>query len=159
MLQADLEFPAPSPQAEPLPLPLPTVAPFRLRALGHSMDFAYMMAALLVFLVPLKLAAGTVVLNRFLLLGSLGGFLLLAVLYGVIFLYLAGATPAMKRLGIRMVDFDGMPASRPQRLWRLLGTIVSAGSFLLGFFWAVVDEERFSWHDRISKTFLTTTNR
>ena len=159
VLQAALEFPSPSPRAEPLPLPLPTVAPFRLRALGHSMDFACMMAALLVFLVPLKLAAGTVVLNRFLLLGGLGGFLLLAVLYGVIFLYLAGATPAMKRLGIRMVDFDGMPASRPQRLWRLLGTIVSAGSFLLGFFWAVVDEERFSWHDRISKTFLTTTKR
>ena len=83
----------------------------------------------------------------------------LALLYGVVFLYLAGATPAMRCLGLRLVNFDGAPASRPERLWRLCGAVVSAGSFLLGFAWAAVDEERFSWHDRISKTFLTTVNR
>jgi uncharacterized RDD family membrane protein YckC len=61
----------------------------------------------------------------------------------------------MQHLGLRLVNFDGQPASRPERLWRLLGSIVSAGSFLLGFLWAAMDDERFSWHDRMSRTFLT----
>lgn len=103
--------------------------------------------------------AREVVFNRFLLAGGLAAGMVLALLYGMIFLYLAGATPAMRVVGLRLVNFDGQPASRPERLWRFLGAIASAGSFLLGFVWAAVDDERFSWHDRISKTFLTPTNR
>ena len=135
------------------------VAPLRLRVLGYCLDLAWILAALLVFLVPFKFLVGQVVYNRFFLAAGLGIGCAVAFFYGVVFLYLAGATPAMRRLGLRLVNFDGAPASRPERLWRLLGAVVSAGSFLLGFAWAAVDDERFSWHDRISKTFLTTVDR
>lgn len=165
-LQAPLEFPGLSSpglsqeglvsRSDPF---LPPVAPLRLRVLGHLLDFALILSAWLAFLAPVKLLAGAVVFNRFLLGGCLAAGLGLALLYGVIFLYLAGATPAMRCLGLRLVNFDGQPASRPERLWRFLGAIASAGSFLLGFVWAAVDDERFSWHDRISKTFLTPTSR
>lgn len=165
-LQAPLDFPglsseglaqeSPVVRSEPSIAP---VAPIRLRAIGHALDFALILAAWLVFLAPLKLLVGEVVFNRFLLAGGLGAGVVLALLYGMIFLYLSGATPAMRYVGLRVVNFDGQPASRPERLWRLLGAVASAGSFLLGFVWAAVDDERFSWHDRISKTFLTPTNR
>ena len=97
--------------------------------------------------------------DRFLLASALVAYFWILLLYGVIFQWLAGATPAMKWLDLRLVDFDGRTPGRTQRLWRLLGVIVSAGSFLLGFLWAAVDEETLSWHDRISKTFLVKTDR
>ena len=159
-LQTPMEFPGapsgPSPSTAFAALP---VAPLRLRVLGCFLDLAWIMAASLAFVVPFKLLVAEVVYSRLLLAAGLGIASGLALLYGVIFLYLAGATPAMRCLGLRLVNFDGAPASRPERLWRLCGAVVSAGSFLLGFAWAAVDEERFSWHDRISKTFLTTVNR
>jgi uncharacterized RDD family membrane protein YckC len=151
--QQALDFPAAPDEMESF-LALP-VAPFRLRLIGHICDFTLSLAALLVFLLPLKLLAGPVVLNRLLLMGSIGAYLLLVLLYGLLFLYLAGATPTMKWMGLRLVNFDGMPPPRRQLLCRFLGAIASVGSFFLGFLWAAVDEEGLSWHDRISKTFLT----
>ena len=155
-LQTPLEFPGQPPSPE---FATPAVAPFRTRVLGHCLDLAWILAALLVFGAAFQLLAGEVVYNRFLLAAGLAVGFGVALLYGAIFLYLAGATPAMKYLGLQLVNFDGLPASRPERLWRFLGAVASAGSFLLGFVWAAVDEERFSWHDRISRTFLTDKNR
>jgi len=159
-LQTPLEFSNASPgESTSTAFAALAVAPLRLRVVGYCLDLAWMLAAMLVFLVPFKFLVGQVVYNRFFLAAGLGIGCAVAISYGVVFLYLAGATPAMRHLGLRLVNFDGAPASRPERLWRLLGAVVSAGSFLLGFAWAAVDDERFSWHDRISKTFLTTVNR
>jgi len=33
--------------------------------------------------------------------------------------------------------------------------LISAGTFFLGFFWALWDEDGMTWHDRISRTYLT----
>jgi len=151
--QQALDFPA-APDEEENFLALP-VAPFRLRLAGHMFDFTLSLGALLVFLLPLKLLAGPIVYNRLLLMGGIAAYFLLVLLYGVLFLYLAGATPTMKWMGLRLVNFDGMTPPRRQLLCRFLGGIASVGSFFLGFLWAAVDEEGLSWHDRISKTFLT----
>jgi len=97
--------------------------------------------------------------NRFLLAGLLSAYLLLLCLYGALFVAYAGATPAMKWLGLRLVNFDGIRPSRKQRMYRLWGAIASSGSFFLGYLWAIVDEENLCWHDRISKTFLTLSDR
>ncbi len=152
--QPALNFPAPPLQRASYPAP--AVAPFRLRMLGHGIDFAFSLAALLMFLATLKLMAGPLVSDRFLLISGICAYLFFMFLYGVLFLGLTGATPGMHRLGLRLVNFDGIPASRRQLFWRLLGAVASAGSFFLGYLWAAVDEEHLSWHDRISKTFLTT---
>jgi uncharacterized RDD family membrane protein YckC len=42
-----------------------------------------------------------------------------------------------------------------QLLLRSLGYVLSAGTFLLGFVWACWDEDHLTWHDRISRTYLT----
>jgi uncharacterized RDD family membrane protein YckC len=153
-VQPELGFPSPpSPTEVFLALP---VAPFRLRLLGHAMDFALSLAAFVLFLLPLKLLLGPVSSSRFLMAGIACAYLLVVLLYGIVFVYLAGATPTMKWMGLRLVNFDGAPPGRKQLLWRLLGSVASVGSFFLGFLWAAIDEEKLSWHDRISKTFLTT---
>jgi len=152
--QPELDFPAPpSPTEVFLALP---VAPFRLRLLGHAMDFALSLAAFVLFLLPLKLLVGPVSSSRLLMVGIAGAYLLVLLLYGGVFVYLAGATPTMKWMGLRLVNFDGATPSRKQLLCRYLGSVASVGSFFLGFLWAAIDEEKLSWHDRISKTFLTT---
>ncbi|MBI1954918.1 MAG: RDD family protein [Acidobacteria bacterium] len=140
------------------PVAIPPVAPFHRRMIASGLDLALILAAALAFFLFLRLVAGSVTVDRFLLAGGLCAVILLTLLYGGMFLYEAGTTPGMKWLGLRLVNFDGRPAPRRQRLWRLAGTMVSAGSFFLGYLWAAFDEEGLFWHDRISKTFLTAAN-
>ena len=134
------------------------VAPLRLRLAAHLRDMEMVAAAAALFLAALPLAPylGVPIQPQLILLGGIVcGSLLLGLLYALLFVWGAGVTPGMKRTGLRLVTFDGLPAPRRQRLWRIFGSIVSAGSFLLGFLWAVVDEEKLYWHDHISKTYLT----
>jgi len=169
--ESSLNEPATSPQPDldfqPAPLQeqvwrLRPVAPFRIRLRGHLADLALIGGAVTIFLLglPFTRFLGVVVVPKLILLGGIVcGAALLTLLYGMLFVWGAGATPGMRATGMRLVDFDGMPASRQQRLWRLLGGIVSGGSFLIGFLWAVVDEEKLYWHDHISKTYLTLADR
>ena len=61
----------------------------------------------------------------------------------------------MTAAGLRVVSFSGHKPSWQQRLLRVAGALVSAGSFLFGYLWVFIDEEKLSWHDHISKTVLT----
>jgi uncharacterized RDD family membrane protein YckC len=139
------------------------VAPLQARVRGHIKDVGWIAAALCCLIAPLPLlryfgdAASRVSLAPSLILlgGLLCGSLVLALLYGLLFYLVTGGTPGMKAAGLRLVNFDGKTPSRRERLWRVLGAVVSAGSFLIGFLWAAVDEEKLYWHDHISKTFLT----
>jgi uncharacterized RDD family membrane protein YckC len=40
-------------------------------------------------------------------------------------------------------------------LWRSAGYIISAGTLFLGFLWAMWDEDELTWHDRLSRTYLS----
>jgi len=156
--QSALEFSSSSPQEEAEWWVLP-VAPLRRRLVGHLTDIAVLVGAAAIFLLPLPLLGGRIVPDVILLGGIACGALLLALLYGLIFLVRAGTTPGMRAARLRLVNFDGMPTTPRQRLWRLAGAVVSAGSFLIGFLWAALDEEKLYWHDHISKTFLTASDR
>lgn len=87
-------------------------------------------------------------------------FLLLAVagipvLYLYAFLVFAKATPGMQWNRLRLVNFDGRPATRHQRKMRVLASLASVASLAVGFLWAIVDDEKLTWHDRMSETCLT----
>jgi uncharacterized RDD family membrane protein YckC len=75
--------------------------------------------------------------------------------YFFLFVGFGGGTPGMKWVGLKTTNFAGQPASRRQLVWRGFGYLVSGGSLFLGFLWSLVDEERLTWHDRISRTILT----
>ena len=75
--------------------------------------------------------------------------------YYALFTTFGGSTPGMMLRGIRVVSFDGgVPTSR-QMVWRSFGYLISAGTFFLGFLWALWDEDHLCWQDRISQTYLT----
>jgi uncharacterized RDD family membrane protein YckC len=75
--------------------------------------------------------------------------------YFMLFTVFGGSTPGMMLRGLRVVSFDGdMPTPR-QMLWRSFGYLISAGTFMLGYLWALWDEDHLCWQDRISQTYLT----
>lgn len=75
---------------------------------------------------------------------ALGGF------YLVGFWSLAGQTPGMRFLGIRLdVAGRGLPVRRSLR--RLLGLVLAAIPFGLGFLGILFDERRRAWDDRLSR--------
>jgi len=67
---------------------------------------------------------------------------------------LAGATPGMQFRRLSIVRLDGTLPDTQHLLWRSFGYLLS-GATLVGFLWALWDEDRFTWQDRISQTYVT----
>ena len=76
-------------------------------------------------------------------------------LYFSIFITFAGATPGMQVRGLSIVHLDGSLPETRQLLWRSFGYLLSGATLTLGFLWALWDEDRFTWQDRISQTYIT----
>lgn len=138
------------------------VAPVQIRLVSAVLDGAMVAIAYgLLFLVyhfmggelPLFGARAQMRITVAALLAILG---LVPLFYHFLFLRFSTGTPGMMWTGLRLVDFDGRPASRSKRVRRAFAAAASAGPFLLGFFWAWVDQEQLTWHDRMSETCLTT---
>lgn len=85
---------------------------------------------------------------------ALFGFLVAAVLYELMFLTLARATPGMKYAHIALTTFGNEQPSREQRQRRLAVMALSVLPVGLGLLWSLFDEERLCWHDRLSQTYL-----
>lgn len=75
--------------------------------------------------------------------------------YFTLFTVFGGSTPGMMLRNLRVVSFDGDTPSPRQMLWRSFGYLISAGTLMLGYLWALWDEDHLCWQDRISQTYLT----
>lgn len=64
----------------------------------------------------------------------------------------AGRTPAMVVLGLRVVNRDGAPIGPTRALIRVLLLPVSLAFLGLGFAWMLLDRERRALHDRLAAT-------
>lgn len=76
-------------------------------------------------------------------------------LYFFLFTTFAGATPGMQLRALTIVRLDGTLPETRQLLWRSFGYVLSGATLMLGFFWALWDEDHFTWQDRISHTYVT----
>lgn len=74
--------------------------------------------------------------------------------YFTLFTVMGGATPGMMFTGLRVVSFEGEAPAPSRLLWRSFGYLVSGVPALLGFCWALADEDRLTCHDRISQTYI-----
>jgi uncharacterized RDD family membrane protein YckC len=75
--------------------------------------------------------------------------------YFALFTIFGGTTPGMMFRGLQVASFTGDPPTPRQMLLRAAGYILSAGTLFLGFFWAWWDEDALTWHDRLSRTYLS----
>jgi uncharacterized RDD family membrane protein YckC len=71
-----------------------------------------------------------------------------------IFLVYRRATPGMNFAGLELCTFEGKATTMFERQCRAAASALSGFSMGLGYFWALVDEDRVGWHDRISGTHL-----
>jgi uncharacterized RDD family membrane protein YckC len=77
--------------------------------------------------------------------------------YFSLFTIFGGTTPGMMMRGLQVVSLSGEPPAPKQMLWRSAGYVLSAGTFFMGFLWAMWDEDELTWHDRLSHTYLSKT--
>ncbi len=75
--------------------------------------------------------------------------------YFALFTIFGGTTPGMMMRGLQVISFSGEPPTPRQMFLRSAGYILSAGTFFLGFLWAMWDEDELTWHDRLSRTHLS----
>lgn len=75
--------------------------------------------------------------------------------YKLLWALLNTESPGMRWAALRVLHFDGVRPTRQQRLLRVASGALSLASAGLGLLWVLADEETLSWHDHISKTFVT----
>jgi uncharacterized RDD family membrane protein YckC len=86
--------------------------------------------------------------------GAAAALLLAGALYQALFLTLGEATPGMKYAHVSLCTFDDQTPTRGQRCGRLGALVLSLLPVGLGVAWALFDDGRLSWHDRLSRTYL-----
>ena len=87
-------------------------------------------------------------------LGAALALLAIGAAYQAFFFTLARATPGMRYAGIGLSTLDGFIPSRAQRCRRLMALPLSVLPVGLGLAWALFDDNRLTWHDRLSRTYL-----
>ncbi len=129
-------------------------APLGLRLMAALVDGALIMGAFLVAAVVAAEHMKVLPSIKEIELGSALALAALGVVYHALFFTLAEGTPGMKYARISLCTFDDEMPTRAQmrsRLWALLLSLLPVG---LGVAWALFDEDRLSWHDRLSRTYL-----
>jgi uncharacterized RDD family membrane protein YckC len=66
-----------------------------------------------------------------------------------------GTTPGHAMLGMKFIKPDGSrPTFGAMFLREIIGKFVSGVFWGLGFYWAIWDKDRQTWHDKIANTFV-----
>jgi uncharacterized RDD family membrane protein YckC len=129
-------------------------APIHLRMMAAVVDVALIAGACVAFALAAAIHAQVLPAVREIELGAAVALAVAGLLYQAIFFTLAGRTPGMKYADISMCTFDDQIPICAQRLGRLGALLLSLLPVGLGVAWAIFDEERLSWHDRLSRTYL-----
>ncbi len=66
----------------------------------------------------------------------------------------SGTTPGLRAFKLRVQRFDGKPASRRLRRWRVLSGMLSGVSLGMGYAWHFLDEDGLCWHERVTRTHI-----
>jgi len=75
--------------------------------------------------------------------------------YQYLLIVYSGSTPGLRLARLQLTKFDGKPATRSLRRWRVFASYLSAASLGMGYVWLFLDEDALCWHDRITRTYLS----
>ncbi len=154
-IQPELDFSSfPDDRAHPQTALVP-VAGLPARRYAALLDIIFLGVTFAGFLGIFRSFRGEIMLQKVDAIVCLTTFFLLYALYFFLFTTFAGATPGMQLRSLTIVRLDGTLPDTRQLLWRSFGYLLSGATLLLGFLWALWDEDRFTWQDRISQTYIT----
>src|SRR5581483_3611019 len=140
--------------AEELELPLQTASTEQ-RVYASAVDGAIMIAAIAVFGVASQFFATSLPMTKPLIASAAVCIVLLLAIYYFLSLSFSLSTPGMQASGLQLRTFDGEAPSRARLRCRAIATVLSFAALGMGFAWALIDEDRLCWHDRITHTYLT----
>jgi uncharacterized RDD family membrane protein YckC len=131
------------------------VASLEDRRIAALIDCACLLFAYGGFLALFSSLGGQFTLSKLTAAVYLATFAIVYMQYFALFTVFGGTTPGMMFRGLQVASFSGAPPSPRQLLLRSIGYILSASGCFTGFLWAWWDEDALTWHDRISRTYLT----
>ena len=67
-----------------------------------------------------------------------------------------GQTPGKLLMKIRVIKTDGSPISDSDAVLRYIGYLLDS-FFFVGWLWALFDDKRQAWHDKLAHTYVITT--
>lgn len=85
---------------------------------------------------------------------GVGAAVMLTLIYQALFFRFSEATPGMLRARIAFCTFDDENPTRHAIRSRGCAMLLSACPLGMGFVWAALDEDRLTWHDRMTKMYL-----
>ena len=154
-IQPELDFTSfPDDRAHPQTALVP-VASLAERRRAGALDLLFLTLTYAGFLGLFRSLGGQLVLEKVDAIVYLATFYLFYAQYFFLFTTFAGATPGMQVCGLTIVRLDGSLPDTRQLLWRSFGYLLSGATMMLGFLWSLWDEDRFTWQDRISQTYVT----
>jgi uncharacterized RDD family membrane protein YckC len=149
-----------APDSPPLAVPAPQaglhpVASLDDRRLAALADAACLFFAFGGFLALFGSLGGQFTLSKLSAAVCMTTFAIVYLQYFSLFTIFGGTTPGMMLRGLQVVSFSGEPPTPRHMFLRSAGYVLSAGTFFLGFLWAMWDEDALTWHDRLSRTYLS----
>jgi uncharacterized RDD family membrane protein YckC len=154
-IQPELDFSSgPDDRAHPQTALVP-VASLAERRFAGALDALFLGVTFVGFVGLFRSLGGEIALERMDAIVCLAVVYLFYGLYISLFTTLAGATPGMQLRSLTIVRLDGSLPNTRLLLWRSFGYLLSGATLMLGFLWALWDEDRFTWQDRISQTYVT----
>ena len=153
-VEAPSQIPATLEDAPPQPGLYP-VASIDDRRLAALIDLACLLFAYGGFLMLFGSLGGQFTLSKLTAAVYSTTFAIVYLQYFTLFTIFGGTTPGMMMRNLQVTSFSGEPPTPRQMLLRSAGYILSAGTFFLGFLWAMWDEDQLTWHDRLSRTYLS----
>ncbi|MGH9731037.1 MAG: RDD family protein [Candidatus Acidiferrales bacterium] len=130
------------------------VAELANRRLAGAVDAAMVSSVFIGFLGLFRSMGGQLGFVRMDLAVYAATFFLIYAIYFSLFTLFSGSTPGMRAGKLEVVALDGTFPETRQLLWRSFGYLLSGATLLLGFLWVLWDEDRMTWHDRISQTYI-----
>jgi uncharacterized RDD family membrane protein YckC/ribosomal protein L40E len=131
------------------------VAPLKDRQLAGIIDAAFLLFAFGGFVALFGSLGGQLTLSKMSAAVYLTSLAVVYFQYFALFTVFGATTPGMMFRGLQVMSFSGEPPTPRQMLLRSAGYMLSAGACLIGFLWAIWDEDQLTWHDRLSKTYLS----
>ncbi|TCK71967.1 RDD family protein [Acidipila rosea] len=133
-------------------LPLKT-APLADRLMAGIVDVALVLFAFLLFVLIFAACTTHPPVGKPALFGAGAALAGLFVLYQWLFFTYAEATPGMRYAKIALCTFDDENPCKRALHHRMAALLLAALPLGLGFVWSFFDEDRLSWHDRMTRTY------
>jgi uncharacterized RDD family membrane protein YckC len=133
---------------------IPRPAPMHQRLVAGVVDVAIVFLATGAFALTFMEAAEQVPHSSMTMVCILAAGGIFWLVFQYIFLVFRRATPGMDFAGLELCTFEGKATTTFERQSRAAASALSGFSMGLGYLWALVDEDRVGWHDRISRTHV-----